>query len=167
MSYNFGAFPEWRYGLGTEVSLIEKWALQVELNSGRGFFKDYNYPTFDTTFFPPPDSLTPAPPPLVVQSNNALNVASKLSTLSVSVATNLNKNILFSGGITINRLKSKYFSDGFPLDINRIDTEILDATNRFQTLNPPYVLTESYNALDAIGVKHWLGIRLSIYWRFN
>lgn len=164
LSYNFGAFSEWRYGLGMEVPISEKWFLQAELNTGKGFFRNYSYSTIDTIFPPPQDSLAPIQ---IIHKDNSINVTSKLSSFSLSVATNLNKNILLSGGITINRLKSSYFSEGMPFDINSFKPVIPDATSRFQTLKPPYVLSQSYNSLDAIGVKYWLGIQLSIYWRLN
>lgn len=163
LSYNIGAFSEWRYGIGTQVPLSETWFLQAELNTGKEFFKSFNYPTFDTTFFPPQDSL----PPLIVQHDLPLNVVSKLSSFSISISNSLNKNLCLSGGISINRLRSSYFSDGISYDIQSINPPIPDVTSRFQTLKPLYVLSQSYNASDAIGVKYWVGVRLSVYWRFN
>jgi hypothetical protein len=166
LSYNTGAYSQWRYGLGAEARVNDKWSLRVDFTTGKKFSASFAFPTFDTIILPP-DSANPQPTPLITEKDVPLTVQSQLSRFSFSVARQFSTNFSLAAGITLNRLKSAYFSEGRPFDLNNIDPPIPDADNRFRTMKPPYVLTQSYNPADATGVKLWLGFQITILYRLS
>lgn len=166
LSYNTGRFSQWRYGLGADLPINDQWSIQAGFNTGKDYSSAYTFPKFDTVL-PPPDSLNPFPTPIITQTNIPISVQSKLIRFSVAATRLINKNMTVSAGFTINQLKSFYYSQGKPIDLNATNLPLDEALNQFTTLRPPYLLSNSYSASSASGVKVWIGFQLSFFYRFN
>lgn len=168
VSYNFGNFSQWRYGLGINLPINDQWKISADFSTGKRFSSSsYSYPKFDTTFPPPPDSIITPPLPIITRRDVPITVQSKLNRFSISVARTFNKNLTVSAGITFNQLKSSYFSREQPLDLTTFNLPVNDALKRFITIKPAYLLTNTYNSTTATGVKTWIGIRISLLYRLN
>lgn len=168
ISYSMGAFPQWRYGLGAEARLNEKWSARLEFSTGNRFHKTYSFTTYDTVIPPPPeDSLTPPSPPIITAHNNPLTVQSQLTQFSFTLNRQITKVISLGGGITLNKLKSRYYSNGTSIDINSIDPPVANAEEQFRTIKPPYLLSDSYQAASAINVKFWIGLKVALFFNLG
>ena len=167
LSYNVGAYSQFRYGLGAEARINDNWAVQVGFNTGKSFSGSYVYTTYDTTILSPPDSLLPPPPPIITEINTPIFVQSRLSCFSLSVVRKVNKNLSLSGGLVFNRLSTQYFSGDQPFDLNNLEPPVVDAENRFRTMKPPYELSRSYSPADARLTQLWIGFRVAVFYRLN
>lgn len=167
LSYNVGAYSQFRYGLGAEAQINDKWAIQAGFNTGESFSESYVNVTFDSIFLPPPDSLSPPPPPIVTEITTPISVESKLLCFSLSAVRKVNKNLTLSGGLVLNRLSTQYFSNDQPFDLTQLEPPVLDADNRFRTLKPPYELSRSYSPADARLTQLWVGFRIGIFYRLS
>lgn len=161
LSYNIGSYPHWRYGLGTSFNLGDRWKMHVTINTGSTVSANYNL-SFTDTIIIPPDTIAG-----ITQRNEPLAVQSKLSRFTLSAEWGVRKNLFLSGGVTLNYLKTNYSSNGNAVSINGLDPEEMDGDNKYRTIKPPYLSSNTYSGDQSSNVKTWIGVQLSLIYRLS
>lgn len=164
VSYNTGSYAHWRYGLGSNAPINDRWDLQLSFNTGKSFSSQYGFTTFDTIPVPSPDSFPQ--PPIIVPRDIPVQVQSRLTRYTIGAAYNLDKSFSLSAGITLNYLSTTYSSLGAPLSFNSLMPGITDADRQYRTISPPYLLKNTYSDNLPSNVKLWLGIQIGFSYRF-
>jgi len=167
LSYNAtGAYPQWRYGLGAAVKISDKWNLELSFNTGKTFSRQFSFTIFDTIQGVPQDSLLP-PPVIVTKKDVPISVQSKLARVVLSASWKIDERFSVSGGAVLNSLKTDYYTDDAPLFFNSLSPRIPDADKRYQTIHPPYLLTNTYSGSKSSNTKIWIGFQLRLLYRLS
>ena len=168
LAYNLGNFPHWRYGLGTSARFDNGWSVHLEWSTGNKLAQNYNIQTFDTIFPPPPiDSLEPPEPPTLIEHNRPLLVQSTLNRVTLGVEWDMGKNFSMGGGLSMNFLNTTYSSNGNKVTLSDILPVGIDADEKYRTIKPPYVISNSYSANSTSNTKVWIGLQLRLVYRLN
>ncbi len=168
VSYHLGSFSHWRYGLGTSARFNNGWSVHFDWNTGGKIAQNYNIQTFDTIYPPPPiDSLAPPEPPTIIENNRPLLVRSTLNRFTLAVEWDMGRNFSLGGGLTMNFLNTTYSSNGSNVNLSDILPIGIDADEKYRTINPPYLLSNSYSANNPSNTKVWIGVQLRFVYRFN
>ncbi len=165
VSYSLGNFPHWRYGLGVSAKINSRWSGHFEYSTGNIVQQRYSIQSFDT-FQPPPDDSIILPPIITVK-NTPLQVQSRLNRFTLAAEWNIAKNIYLGGGLTLNILKTTYYSNGNQVTLSDILPVGYDADQKYRTINPPYVLSNSYSGNSSSNTKIWIGVQLRLTYRLN
>lgn len=164
VSYNIGAHAHWRYGIGSSAKLNDNWRLHFNISTGQNIGERYNIQKFDTIPSPQPDSLEP---PIIIETNTPLLVRSKLTRFTLSTEWNMGKGFMLGVGVTLNYLKTNYFSNGNPVTLSNLLPIGYDADQKYQTIDPPYLLGNTYSGNQSSNVKTWLGLQLTLIYRLR
>lgn len=162
VSYNIGTYSHWRYGVGSSARLNDNWKLHFNINTGQNIAERYNIQKFDTIFSQ--DSIIP---PIIIETNTPLLVRSKLTRFTLSAEWNIGKGFMLGAGVTLNYLKTSYSSIGNPVTLSNILPIGYDADQKYQTIDPPYLLGNTYNGNRSSNVKTWLGLQLMLIYRLR
>lgn len=164
LSYNIGKYPHPRYGLGTEVKINEHYSFRISFNTGKFLYNESSYSYLDTLIIPPPDSIS-EPETIIEKHTSAITIQSKLNRLDLTFVWKKNNRFSISGGATLNHLKTNYFSNDLPFSFNSLPYPILDADNRYRTIKPPYVFSNTHDNANSSNIKMWIGIHFSLLYR--
>jgi hypothetical protein len=164
VSYSIGTYSHWRYGIGSSARLNDNWRLHFNINTGQNIAERYNIQKFDTTFPPQPDSLEH---PIIIETNTPLLVRSKLTRFTLSAEWNMGKGFMLGAGITLNYLKTNYSSNGNAVTLSNLLPIGYDADQKYQTIDPPYLLGNTYSGNQSSNVKTWLGLQLMLIYRLQ
>lgn len=165
VSYNVGTYAHWRYGVGTSARLNDHWRLHFNFNTGQNISERYNIQSFDTIFPPPqPDTLED---PIIIETNTPLLVRSKLTRFTLSAEWDMGKGFTLGAGLTLNYLKTNYSSNGNAVTLSNLLPIGYDADQKYQTIDPPYLLGNTYSGNKSSNVKTWLGLQLTLIYRLK
>jgi hypothetical protein len=164
VSYNIGTYSHWRYGIGSSAKLNDNWRLHFNINTGQNISERYNIQKFDTIFPAQPDTFEE---PLIIETNTPLLVRSKLTRFTLSAEWNMGRGFMLGAGVTLNYLKTSYSSNGNPVTLSNILPIGYDADQKYQTIDPPYLLGNTYNGNRSSNVKTWLGLQLMLIYRLK
>jgi hypothetical protein len=165
VSYNVGTYAHWRYGIGSSARLNDHWRLHFNFNTGQNITEHYNIQNFDTIFPPPqPDSIEG---PIIIETNTPLLVRSKLTRFTLSAEWNMGRGFMLGAGLTLNYLKTNYSSKGNAVTLSNLLPIGYDADQRYQTIDPPYLLGNTYSGNQPSNVKTWLGLQLTLIYRLR
>jgi hypothetical protein len=168
ISYNLGTFAHWRYGLGAAARFNNGWSVHFEWTTGSKLSQNYNIQTFDTIYQPPPiDTLEPPEPPTIIENNKPLLVQSTLNRFSVGVTWDMGKHLSLGAAVTMNFLNTTYSSNGNKVTLNDFLPIGYDADQKYRTVKPPYLISNSYNGNNPSNTKVWLGLQLRFMYRLN
>jgi hypothetical protein len=162
VSYNLGPYAHWRYGIGGSAKVNDRFSLHLNITTGQGFSEKYNIQRFDT--IPPTDSIQD---PQIIETNTPLLVQSKLTRFTLSAEWNLGRGFTLGGGLILNRLKTSYSSYGNPVTLSNMLPIGYDADAKYQTINPPYLLGNSYSGNATTNIKTWIGLQLTLIYRLQ
>jgi hypothetical protein len=162
VSYNIGTYPHWRYGIGSSAKLNDNWRLHFNINTGQNIAERYNIQHFDT--IQSQDSIVP---PIIIETNTPLLVRSKLTRFTLSAEWDMGRGFMLGAGVTLNYLKTNYSSSGNPVTLSDILPIGYDADQKYQTIDPPYLLGNTYNGNKSSNVKTWLGLQLMLIYRLR
>ncbi|WP_118972399.1 hypothetical protein [Taibaiella koreensis] len=164
ISYNTGSNAHWRYGLGSTVPIGERWSLRLEFNTGAPQGSAYNIHAFDTTRIP----IDSGGVRLVINERNTpLLVQSKLSRFVLGAEWNMTGNFYLGGSLVFNHLHTTYSSNGSPVTLSDILPIGYDADEKYRSINPPYLLGNSYSGNSTSNNKIWIGIQLSLIYKLS
>lgn len=158
-----GPYPQWRYGLGTSASIAPDWRIHLAFNTGQSIRQNYNILSFDTTINQSDSVLVP----VITEHNTPLVVQSKLVRFILSAEWNAGGNFHLGAGITFNHLHTQYFSNGLPVTLSDILPIGYDADKKYKTLNPPYILSNTYSGNKFSNTKIWLGFQVTLVYRLD
>ncbi|WP_118951370.1 hypothetical protein [Taibaiella helva] len=164
IAYSTGSFAHWRYGLGSALNIGDRWNLRLEVNSGGPLQSPYNIRVFDTTRIP----IDSGQVQLVINERNTpLLVQSRLTRFVLGAEWNVTGNFYLGGALILNRLHTTYSSNGNAIALRDILPVGIDADKKYRTIDPPYLLGNSYSANSTSNTKIWLGIQLSLIYRIR
>lgn len=165
IAYNLGNFAHWRYGLGTSAKLGERWTGHLEWNTGNTIAQRYTITSMDT-FQPPPVDSIPQPP-VITESNRPLLVQSRLNRFTFAVEWDMGRGFGLGGGLTLNLLKTTYYSNGNAVALRDVLPVGYDADKKYKTITPPYVFSNGYSADSPSHNKMWIGVQLRFVYRLH
>jgi hypothetical protein len=164
VSYNTGTYPHWRYGIGSSARLNDNWRLHLNINTGQNIAERYSIQNFDTI---PPSQPDTTEDPIIIETNTPLLVRSKLTRFTLSAEWNMGRGFMLSAGVTLNHLKTNYSSNGNPVTLSNLLPIGYDADQKYQTIDPPYLLGNTYSGNQSSNVKVWLGLQLMLIYRLK
>lgn len=74
---------------------------------------------------------------------------------------------MLGAGITLNYLKTNYSSNGNAVTLSNLLPIGYDADQKYQTIDPPYLLGNTYSGNQSSNVKTWLGLQLMLVYRLQ
>jgi len=128
-----------RYGLGTSFKINNKLELHFNFNLGdlqrSGQFSDSS-----RTKFP-------------------IAVKSQLTRYMIAVEFSPSKKLKIQIGPVFNQLKTNYFINSVPSDLHIFKE---NGDHLFYTINPPYVITNTYSSTSSSNIKTWIGLQVNV-----
>jgi hypothetical protein len=134
-----------RYGLGTSLKVNDNLRLHLNFNLGdlqkSGVISDSSaYDKFPIT------------------------IKSKLNRIGIAAEFSLSKKLLVQVGPVFNQLKTNYFINSVPNSL-RIFTG--NGDKEFYTVNPPYLISNSYSSTSNSNIKTWVGLQVNLLYFLN
>ena len=153
-------FSHFRYGVGGNMRINERWQMNLAVSGGARFDRAINVPYKDTLPW-----IDTSQPRVIVDRNQAIKLLSKLIRISVAMSYHFSPRLNVAAGIHLNLLNTQYYLDDnqiLPASLRGIPNEPGDD---FRTLKIPYYLSDNFNVQRAEDRKIWLGLNLSINYR--
>lgn len=128
-----------RYGLGTSFKINKELQLHFNFNLGdlqkSGQFGDST------------------------RVKSPIAVKSQLTRFMIAAEFSLTKKLKIQIGPVFNHLKTNYFINSVPSDLHVFKE---NGDHLFYTINPPYVITNTYSPTSNSNLKTWVGLQVSI-----
>lgn len=151
-----------RLGVGSSVPLKYNWLLHLQVNLTSSFSKSFVTTRYDTTIvYKDTESfvtVTPVDVPLTVTSD--------LLQVSVDVERKFNRHFSLTGGITVNRLHTKYTSRGADVSPDMVLDNPDGADGKYKVLQPPYSFNNTYSIYSSDNNRLWIGFHLAARYHF-
>jgi len=164
VAYNLGAYPHVRYGIGTAARISERFRFHIDVTSGKPQTKGFTAINIDTIRTPQPGNDSAIDISFETRETPFV-VSSKLSRVALSVAWEINDNFSISGGLIFNHLRTNYTSNNRSVNLSDILPIGVDADMKYRSIDPPYLLINSYSANKSANSKVWLGLQLTLMYR--
>lgn len=88
-----------------------------------------------------------------------VEVKSQLTRFMVAAEFSPNKKLKIQVGPVLDYLKTNYFINSIPSDLRTFRG---NGDHLFYTLNPPYVITNTYSPTSNSNIKTWIGLQMSV-----